>query len=130
MGAGWLLAAYGAPLPVWLATQAVTVHLAWVGSDAIALAIGWVIAIMWMLIAFKPWPSTWPIQVIGTPAQTWALTYLLLWIFSILLVFSLVFARSFLRTKGLQRKPILFYLWVITWGGLGMGGLIYGYGFS
>ncbi len=125
MGMGWLLSAYAAPWLVWLGSGAVILYLSWIGPDAIALSLIWVIAVVWGAIISKVWPAVWPEIMFGTPAQTWSLISLLIWIFAVFLILLLAFAQQKLCSIGYSRR-FAFYTLLFTSGlALGLGRLIF-----
>lgn len=117
--AGWVLVAYAAPNLVWIVTLALTVHLARVGRDAIALSLTWIVSLLWAAayIGVNPQHLQW------ASGHIWGLSLLVLWLFSLLLILLLAFAHPRLpRRKGYRTA---FVLVKIVWSGLGLGAIIY-----
>ncbi|MGB7415117.1 MAG: hypothetical protein WA902_13005 [Thermosynechococcaceae cyanobacterium] len=118
--AGWVLVAYAAPSFVWIMTLALTVHLARVGRDAIALSLTWMVSLLWgaAYIGANPQHLQW------TSGHIWGLSLLVLWLFSLLLVLLLAFARQHLPRRN-RTTPLLVK---IVWSSLAIGAFVYQWG--
>lgn len=122
--AGWLLAAFQVPWPIWLGTVTITWYLTKVGPDAIAIASGWVVAIISIGAVEKAWAPVWSRQTPYQQAQLWASGLLLLWFWAVLLVLMLAFADRPLQQLGWLRQRVggllgLMWLALALGGGLG-----------
>jgi hypothetical protein len=118
---GMVLTAYSISPLVWLGTLAVTIHLAWAGSAAIAPAMVWLLALMWIAMLIHALPQ----QMQNVHDQVWALALLKLWIQSGLAIIMVAFARWGLTPWRLQRLPSFGLILGLTWSGLGMGFYMY-----
>jgi hypothetical protein len=120
LGIGMLLDSYNASLLIWVGTLIITLHLAWAGTGAIALAMVWILIIIWVAVL-----------IYATPKQThleppaWAVSLMRLWIQGALYSVLLGFASRPLARWQLGRTQIFFTLLILTWSALGLGTLIY-----
>ncbi len=117
--AGWILTAYAAPKFVWALTLLLTVHLAKVGPDAIALSITWIVALLWgaAYIGAHPQDIRWTVE------NAWGISLLVLWLLAVLLVLLLAFAGPFIpQRKGHNAH---YFLIKLIWGSLATGMLTY-----
>lgn len=118
---GWCLAAFATPFPLLLFTGLVVAYLIGVGPRGIVPASVWLSLLITVVVAldlFPPfWPTTWPYK-------HWAMAVLLLWGFSLAIVYLL--AR---QGQRLQQMPGKLGGRVITIGllylALQAGGLLY-----
>lgn len=122
--AGWVLEAYGAPSFVWILTLLLTVHLARVGPDAIALSITWVVGLLWSAAYLGIHPQ----EIRWAHGGIWGLSLLCLWILALFLVLQLAFAQRFIPTNKDKTTQKFYFLVKLIWGGLALGGFIYTWG--
>jgi hypothetical protein len=122
--AGWILAAYAAPSFVWVLTLVLTVHLARVGPDAIALAITWVVSLLWgaAYIGANPQGIQW------ASGSAWGLSLLFLWVLALLLILQLAFASPFILGYRAHKTQKVYFLVKLIWSSLGLGSFIYALG--
>ena len=118
--AGWLLSACKAPWFTWAGTLAVTLHLAMVGFDAVALAVAWIVGIVWAGAFFRTWPSSVP----WAGVSVWAATLALIWILALALVLTLAKAERAMKSVGLSKTQAFCVLVIITWVGLALGRIV------
>lgn len=118
--AGWLLSACKATWFTWAGTQAVTLHLAMVGFDAVALAVAWIIGIVWAGAFSKAWPRSVP----WAGVTVWATAWALIWILGLALVLTLAKAETAMKSIGLGKTQAFWVLMIITWVGLGLGRIV------
>lgn len=117
---GWLLSAYRVPAVVWIGTLVMTLYLAWVGVDAIAVASIWVVGVLsigairhaWMWHIFRPFYQIEP------------LTLLLIWLLSLGLVVLTAIAHKRLQER-FGRVQAFYRLAIPIWLGLILGLLVY-----
>ncbi|MCA1994457.1 MAG: hypothetical protein LDL41_20785 [Coleofasciculus sp. S288] len=94
-----------------------TLHLAWVGFDAIALAVAWSVGIVWAgAIAYA-----WPRSVHGAGIEVWAGALAASWVLAITLALILAFAQRAMESINLRKVRAFWVVVIITWIGLGMG---------
>ena len=108
--AGWLLAAFSAPLWVWLGSLVMIVYLAKSGTEGLLIANAWIVLIIFLVTVFKRWPQVWPSQIPKTEITLWSTIIVLLWSFSILLIMSLALAHKAMELRNftsIQRFIIL-----------------------
>lgn len=101
---GWLLAAFNAPLWIWLGTILVIIHLAKSGIEALLIANGWIVFIMFLVTVLKPWPQIWPSHIPYKEITVWATTIMLLWLLAILLVVELAFTHRRMKLSSLTSR--------------------------
>ena len=118
--AGWLLSACNATWFTWAGTQAVTLHLALVGFDAVALAVAWIIGIVWAGAFSMAWPRSIPWAGI----TVWAAALALIWILGLTLILTLAKAQRSMISVGLSKTQTFLILVIITWVGLGLGRIV------
>ncbi|CAN1210558.1 hypothetical protein TUMEXPCC7403_10205 [Tumidithrix helvetica PCC 7403] len=123
--AGWLLAAYNASWVAWFVTLAVLVHLSKAGSAAIAVATTWIVLLVGTGALAWAYPKNFPPR--GGPTVAW--TLLLAWIFALVLVLLLAFAKRPLQAIGLGKKQGFYCLVILTWVSMLLGLLIYNLNF-
>lgn len=117
---GWLLAAFNAPLWVWLGTLLMIIHLTQSGTEALFIANSWIVFIMFLVTVLKPWPQIWPSSIPDKEITIWSTTIMLLWLLAILLVVELAFTHHRMKLRNLpsmQRFGIL-----LCWTGLALAG--------
>lgn len=118
--AGWLLSDYSAPHFIWAGTVLVTFHLAWVGFDAVFLAITWLVGIVWAgAIA-----NSWPMSFHRTGIAVWAGALVLSWILGLLLILILAFTHKAMNSFRWSKTQRLWVLIGITWLGLSVGWIV------
>lgn len=118
--AGWLLSAYNVAWLTWVGTQAVTLHLAMVGFDAVALAVAWIVGIMWAGAFTYAWPKSIPwVGVAG-----WAAALALSWILGLVLILNLAKAHRAMKAIGFSKTQAFLILVIVTWVGLGIGRIV------
>jgi hypothetical protein len=128
LGLGWLLAAYKVSWLIWLGTLLIIIHLSIAESGAIFLANLWLVLVISLGIVLNS-----KISLHFLPfhrAQIWALTLLIVWFFSISLIFMLAFASAKLKNLSLGRlnkfhKYNAYILVAVTWIAMRLGYLIY-----
>ena len=134
--AGWLLTAFQVTSWMWFVTLVLILHLAKTGSEGIVLGSAWIIGIIFFGVVFQIWPLIWPKKIrwslfpheSGTqpkPLLLWPIGYMLLWLFSTLLLLGLAFADQPLQTLGLNSKQSFYSLIFLSWICLGIGVLIF-----
>ncbi|WP_299409405.1 hypothetical protein [Acaryochloris sp. IP29b_bin.148] len=114
---GWVLSAYAAPALMWIWTLGLILYIAWAGSGGIAVAMLWVVSVVWIAAYTFATPllMTWK-------GPTWAISLVGVWIFAIAVVLLLAFAQQALHWP---RKFAFTRLVVITYMGLGIGRFLY-----
>jgi len=117
---GWVLSAYAAPTPMWVWTLMLIVYIAWAGSGAIAVAMLWVVSVVWIAAYVSATPT-----LMNWRGSSWALSLVGVWIFAMGVVLILAFARPALQTLNWPQKWIFYRLIVITWAGLMVGRFLY-----
>jgi hypothetical protein len=120
-GLGLGLTAYSVSFLIWLGTLAVTLHLAWAGTAAIAPAMVWLLALIGFATVTNAHPQMSPHAI----AQVWAASLLELWIRGGLLILILAFARSCLKPWQLSHVPSFGFILGLTWSGIGTGVRLY-----
>lgn len=121
MIAGWVLASFQVPVWVWLGTVLMILHLARSGSDGIFLAMSWTMGVICVGVIFKSWPTIIPEPNI----QIWSISYILLLLVTILLIFGLAFAHTPLKVFGFNSKQCVYLLMLLSGSSLGMGVIIF-----
>lgn len=117
---GWLLSEYCVPHFIWAGTVLVTFHLAWVGLDAVFLAITWLVGIVWAGAIANSWPMSF--HRMGIAA--WAGALVLSWIIGLLLVLILAFAHKTMNSVRWSKTKTLWALTSITCLGLAIGWIV------
>lgn len=106
--AGYALVSYNAPFIIWLIAELMILHLAWSGTQAIALAVVGVLALIWGTTIFTPIVETSVLPGVPLdPAQLWAGQLLLNWLLANSLVFAVGFTSQWLRSTGRHKRQIL-----------------------
>ena len=118
--AGWLLSACNAPWFIWFGTLAVTLHLAMVGFDAVALAVAWIVGVVWAGVFSRIWPMIVP----WAGVAVWAATLALIWILALTLVLTLAKVERLMKSVGLSKTQAFCVLVTVTWVGLGLGWIL------
>jgi hypothetical protein len=111
------LTAYNVSLWIWLGILAVTLHLAWAGTAAIAPAMVWLLTLMWIATVTHTLPKLIPHAI----AQVWAASLLEVWIRGGLLILLLAFARPCLKPLRLSQVRSFGLILGLTWSALGTG---------
>lgn len=117
---GWVLAAYAAPSLMWIWTYLLIAYVAWAGTGAIAVAMLWVVSVIWI----AAYTSATPI-LMNWQGPSWAFSLVGAWIFAIGVVLLLAFARPALQTLGWHRQGTFYRLMMIASAGLILGHLLY-----
>ncbi len=136
MVAGWLLTTFHVAGWVWFVTLLVILHVTKARSEGIVLGSAWIMGIIFFGVVFQIWPSILPKKIrwqavphdSGTPPKPlllWPIGYMLLWLFSTLLLLGLAFAHEPLQVLGLNSKQSFYSLIFLSWIGLGIGMLIF-----
>ena len=125
VSAGWLLAAFQVSGFVWIGTLGTLLYLARSGADAIVVASTWVVGVISVGAVLKAWTPVWHSRLPYENAQLWAVGLLLIWLWAMVLVVLLAFAKIRMQTIGfrLLRSSLGLILWI--WVTLGCGGLLY-----
>ena len=118
--AGWLLSACNALWFIWFGTLTVTLHLAMVGFDAVALAIAWIVGVVWAGVFSRTWPRSVP----WAGVAVWAATLALIWILALTLVLTLAKVERLMKSVGLSKTQAFCVLVIVTWVGLGLGWIL------
>ena len=118
--AGWILASFQVPVWVWIGTVLMILHLTRSGSDGIFLAMSWTMGVICVGVIFKSWPTIIPVPNI----QIWSISYILLLLLTILLIFGLAFANTRLELFGFNSKQCFYLLILLSGLSLGMGMII------
>ncbi len=116
---GWLLSLYQAPALIWLGTQAITVHLAWRGKSAIALAITWVVGVVWIGTLARAYPPS-----LRFNFQLLVIALFLIWLLGIILAFGVAFAKQPIQATGLKNTQAFWFLVTLTFSGLAVGRIL------
>lgn len=117
---GATLDVYQAAPLIWFITLAMILHLAWNGTSAIAVAIVWVISVIWIAVLVTATPY-------GAPVKTgsqWAMALVGLWLQGIIYALLLGFAQSVLASLRWRRVQTFWLLLGLSWGALGLGAWI------
>jgi hypothetical protein len=122
-GLGLNLSAYNVAPWIWLGTLAVTLHLAWAGTAAIAPAMVGLLALMWIATVTHTLPKFMPHAI----AQVWAASLLELWIRGGLLILLLAFARPCLKPWQLSHVSSFGFSLGLIWSALSMGIRLYSF---
>jgi hypothetical protein len=122
-GLGLSLSAYHVSPLIWVGTLAVTLHLAWAGTAAIAPAMVGLLALMWIATVTYALPKFMPHAI----AQVWAGALLELWIRGGLLILLLAFARPCLKPWQLGHMSCFGFSLGLTWSAIGTGIRLYSF---
>jgi hypothetical protein len=114
---GWLLAAYAVPRSTWLGTGLVTLYLAWAGTQAIAIAMGWIVGLVWVGACYK----SWFVQIPWISVPVWAGALGFSWSVAIALTFALAFAQRSLYVTTHSKAETFCLLSLIAGLGLQLG---------
>lgn len=114
---GWLMSNYNAHWFTFLVTTMVTLYLAWVGADAIVLAVAWVVAIVWIGVLANSVPSIFQ----GAGIVAWAGALAFSWFLGLTLVLTLAFAKKAMKPIHLKQIQAFWFRVILTWLGLGLG---------
>jgi hypothetical protein len=117
---GTTLDIYQASPLIWFITLAMTLHLVWNGTGAIAVAIVWVISLIWIAVLVTATPY-------GAPVKTgsqWAIALVGLWLQGILYTSLLGFAQFVLAPLRWRRGHTFWLLLGLSWGAMGLGAWI------
>jgi hypothetical protein len=120
---GWWLTALAAAWPLWVGTLLVSVYLISIGTGAIALANGWVVLLVTLVLYEDRVPPFWRNDL---PYKYWAIMLLLLWGVGTGLVFLLG-----IQSQGLWQWPrpyqrrLRLGLVGLSWLSLSLGSLAY-----
>ena len=118
--AGWLLSACNALWFIWFGTLTVTLHLAMVGFDAVALAIAWIVCLVWA----GAFSSDWPKSIPWAGISVWAVFLALSWIFALVLALTLAKTQKTMKFVGISNTQTFLILTGIAWLGLGLGRIL------
>ena len=116
---GWLLSDCKVPWLTWVGTQAVTMHLALVGFDAVAIAIAWIVGLVWAGVFSYAWPHS----IHWSGVSVWAETLAVAWLLALMLILTLAQAQKAIASVGLSKMKAFWLLATITSVGLGIGRL-------
>jgi hypothetical protein len=122
-GLGLNLTAYNVSPLIWLGTLAVTLHLAWAGTAAIASSMFCLLTLIWIATVTHTVPKLVPHAI----AQVWAASLLELWLRGGLLILILAFARPCLKPLRLGHIPSFGFILGLTWSALGTGVRLYSF---
>ncbi|MBE9129269.1 MULTISPECIES: hypothetical protein [unclassified Coleofasciculus] len=114
---GWLLSDYNAHWIAWAGTTLITLHLALVGADAVAVAVTWVVGVVWAGAIAYAWPET----VRGSGIAVWAGSLALGWFLGLALVLTLAFARRAMARIDTNQVQAFLVLATVTGLGLKLG---------
>lgn len=117
---GWVLAAYVAPPLMWIWTVFLIAYIAWAGTGAIAVAMLWVVSVVWIAAYTTATPL-----FMNWKGPTWAISLVGVWIFAIGVVLMLAFARPAVQALGWSRRGTCYRLLMITGAGLIIGRFLY-----
>ena len=120
MAVGWILAAYAAPLIVWIWTILLIAYVAWANTGAIAGAMLWVVSVVWIAAYTNATPL-----LMNWKGPTWAISLVGVWIFAIGVVLILAFARPAVQALGWSHKGTFHRLLLLTGAGLFIGRFLY-----
>lgn len=120
MAVGWVLAAYAAPVLMWIWTVLLIAYIAWAGPGAIAGAMLWVVSVVWIAAYTTATPL-----LMNWKGSTWAISLVGVWIFAIGVVLMLAFAQSAIQALGWSRRGTFYRLLMITGTGLVIGRVLY-----
>ncbi|AFY90605.1 hypothetical protein [Chroococcidiopsis thermalis] len=120
IGTGWLLSDCNANWFTWTGTQVITVHLAWVGFDAVALAVAWIVLLVWV----GAFAMTWPQSIPWAGIPPWAFGLAMTWIMALGLILTLAQVKHALLSAGLNKHFAFWFLAIFTSVGLGIGRIL------
>jgi hypothetical protein len=118
--AGWLLSEYQAAWWVWVGSCVVCLHLAWVGFDAVAVGIVWIVCLVWIGAFVGSWFKSFPWAGIAA----WAGGLAASWIFGLILILTLAQARRMLLSDRWSRTQVFWLLAIASCLGLWLGWLV------
>jgi len=116
---GWLLSLYQAPALIWLGTQAVTVHLAWREKSAIALAMTWVVGVVWIGTLARAYPPS-----LRFNFQLLVIALFVIWLLGILLALGMALAKQPIQATGLKNTQAFWFLVSLAFSGLAVGRIL------
>lgn len=117
---GWLLSEYKAHWLIWSSIQALSFYIASVGTDAIALAIAWVVAVVWSGTLSRSIP-----RIIQEANITiWAVTLIFSWFLGLAFVLTLAFAKRVTKSVNCGQTKAFWMRLLITWVGFGVGWIV------
>ena len=114
---GWLLSECKVPWLTWVGTQAVTMHLALVGFDAVAIAIAWIVGLVWAGVFSYAWPQS----IHWSGVKVWCITLAVAWFLALMLILILAQAQRAIASVGLSKTKAFWLLSIVTSVGLGLG---------
>jgi hypothetical protein len=117
---GATLDIYRASPLIWVITLVIIVHLVWNGTGAIAVAMTWVISLIWIAVLITATPYDAPMRI----GPHWAMALAGLWLQGILYILLLGFAQSVLAPLRWRRRQTFWLLLGLSWGALGLGAWI------
>ncbi|MGB3401394.1 MAG: hypothetical protein WBA77_01740 [Microcoleaceae cyanobacterium] len=123
--AGWLLAAFNAPLSIWLGSLFIILYLARSGQDGLLIANAWIVLIICLVTVFKRWPQIWPSQIPVNQIALWSTIIVLLWSLGIVLIVSLALTYKEMELRGFRAIQRFIILVSLTGLSLGGGGLFF-----
>lgn len=112
MAVGWVLAAYAAPLLMWVWTVVLIAYVAWADKGAIAGAMLWVVSVVWIAAYTTATPL-----LMNWKGPTWAISLVGVWIFAIGVVLLLAFAQPVIQALSWSRKKTFYHLLMLTGAG-------------
>lgn len=113
---GWLLSDCKVPWLTWVGTQAVTMHLALVGFDAVAIAIAWIVGLVWAGVFSYAWPQS----IHWSGVSVWCITLAVTWFLGLILILTLAQAQT-IASVALSKTKAFWLLSIVTSVGLGLG---------
>lgn len=117
---GAILRLYEASGLIWVGTLAVTLHLAWAETAAIAVAMVWLIAVIWMAVLSSAMPHRAPM----VDGRDWAMMLGKFWLLGTVYTLLMGYVGQSLAPWRLKRT---FGFWLrlgVAWGALGLGATI------
>ncbi len=120
LAVGWILAAYDAPILMWIWTMILIVYIAWANLGAITVAMLWVVSIVWI----AAYTSATPL-LMDWKGPTWAISIVGVWIFAIVVVLMLAFSQQALQPLSWSRRWTFYRLVIVTELGLIIGRSLY-----
>ncbi|HEY9698810.1 MAG TPA: hypothetical protein V6D10_16215 [Trichocoleus sp.] len=122
---GWLLAAFQVSKLIWLGTLSITFYVAALGTDALLVAVAWVVSVAMIGAVDKAWISIWNANLPYENAQLWAIGLLVFWFWGLVLTSGLAFARKPVQAIGIPYRHICLTLLILTWLALTAGSMAY-----
>lgn len=119
IGVGWLLSDCKVPWLTWVGTQAVTMHLALVGFDAVAIAIAWIVGLVWAGVFSYAWPHS----IHWSGVSVWCITLAVIWFLALMLILTLAQAQT-IASVALSKTKAFWLLFIVTSVGLGLGRIV------